>query len=296
MARQVCYSMLDLFVGYNHRTLDVTSRDLTIIQSPIGTMRLTHLPQGWTNTGVIFHEDITFILELEIPNVAWPFMDNCSIKGVETRYEMSNGGYKMIPDNNQVCRFVWEYLSNVHRILHHLRCTGTTVLAKKLFITVLEVMILGHKCNYQGHVLDDSKTARVHNWPEYKSIGDVRAFLGFAGYMRIWIKDYSTIARLLIELTCKGAMFIWQEKQQQAMRSLKSTITQSPALVSIDYAADHNVYLSVDSSVHGIGWILAQNSPNGHHCPSRFGSISWSKHESQYSQAKLELYGLFHAL
>jgi hypothetical protein len=29
---------------------------------------------------------------------------------------------------------------------------------------------------------------------------------------------------------------------------------------------------------------------------SRFGSIAWTEHESQYSQAKLELYGLFRAL
>jgi hypothetical protein len=46
MAGRACYSMLDLFVGYDHRTLDVASRDLTTIQSPIGAMRLTCLPQG----------------------------------------------------------------------------------------------------------------------------------------------------------------------------------------------------------------------------------------------------------
>jgi hypothetical protein len=81
MARRACYSMLDLFVRYDHCTLDVASRDLTTIQSPIGAVRLTCLPQGWTNTGAIFHKDVTFILQDKIPNVAWPFMDNCSIKG-----------------------------------------------------------------------------------------------------------------------------------------------------------------------------------------------------------------------
>jgi hypothetical protein len=73
--------MLDLFVRYDHCTLDVASRDLTTIQSPISAVRLTCLPQGWTNTGAIFHKDVTFILQDKIPNVAWPFMDNCSIKG-----------------------------------------------------------------------------------------------------------------------------------------------------------------------------------------------------------------------
>jgi hypothetical protein len=35
---------------------------------------------------------------------------------------------------------------------------------------------------------------------------------------------------------------------------------------------------------------------NKHQYPSRFGSIAWMERESQYSQAKLELYGLFRAL
>jgi hypothetical protein len=106
MAGWACYSMLDLFVGYDHRTLDIASRDLTTIQSPIGVVRLTCLPQGWTNARAIFHEDVMFILEPEIPHVAWPFMDDCSIKGPATRYETADGRYETIPANPLICRFV----------------------------------------------------------------------------------------------------------------------------------------------------------------------------------------------
>ena len=106
MAGRACYSMLDLFVGYDHRTLDVASRDLTTIQSPIGAVRLTCLPQGWTNAIAIFHEDVRFILEAEIPDIAWPFMDDCSIKGPASRYETPDGGYETIPDNDGIRRFI----------------------------------------------------------------------------------------------------------------------------------------------------------------------------------------------
>jgi len=114
--------------------------------------------------------------------------------------------------------------------------------------------------------------------------------------MRIWIKNFSAIARPLVDLTRKGAPFIWQEEHEQAMKSLKSAIVHSSALISIDYSTDRTVYLSVDSSVHGVGWILMQDCSNGHCCPSRFSSISWNECESRYSQAKLKLYGLFCAL
>ena len=80
------------------------------------------------------------------------------------------------------------------------------------------------------------------------------------------------------------------------MGLLKTAIVESSALISIDYATDHAVYLLVDSSVCGVGWILAQDSPSRHCCPARFGSIAWNKCKNQYSQAKLELYGLFRVL
>jgi len=114
--------------------------------------------------------------------------------------------------------------------------------------------------------------------------------------MQIWIKNYSSITHPLINLTCKGAPFVWQEEHEQSIQSLKDAIIQSSALITIDYTTDHAVYLSVDTSVCGIGWILAQDCSNSCHHPSCFGSISWNECESCYSQAKLELYGLFHVL
>ncbi len=80
------------------------------------------------------------------------------------------------------------------------------------------------------------------------------------------------------------------------METLKTAIIESRALISINYSTDRAVYLSVDSSVRGIGWILAQDCSDGRCRPLPFGSISWNERESRYSQAKLELYGLFRAL
>ncbi len=118
MAGCACYSMLDLFVGYDHCTLDIISRDLTTIQSPIGALCLTCLPQGWTNAVAIFHEDVTFILEPEIPHVTWPFVDDCSIKGPASRFETEDGGYETIPENSGIHTFIWQHLNDVHCILH----------------------------------------------------------------------------------------------------------------------------------------------------------------------------------
>lgn len=283
MAGRSCYTMLDLFVGYDHCTLDISSRDLTTVQSLIGTVRLTSLPMGWTNAVAIFHEDITFILELEIPHIAWPFVDDCSIKGPATRFETDVGDCETLLDNPGIRQFIWQHLHDIHHILHQLSHAGATVSAKKLFIAVPEVIILEHKCNYEGCVPDDSKIACVHNWPACKNLTDVHAFLCTTGFMRIWIKNYSALARPLVDLTCKGQAFLWTEEHDQAMQTLKDAIIHSPTLISINYTSDLTVYLGIDFSTHGVGWILSQDCSDGKRCPARFGSISWNERESRYS-------------
>ena len=75
--------------------------------------------------------------------------------------------------------------------------------------------------------------------------------------MRVWIKNYSALARPLINLARKGQPFTWTEEHDHAMQSLKDAIIHSPALISIDYSSDRPVYMGIDSSSRGVGWILS---------------------------------------
>jgi hypothetical protein len=81
------------------------------------------------------------------------------------------------------------------------------------------------------------------------------------------------------------------------MENIKDLVTRSPALRPLNYAA-HNwpIILAVDSSVTAVGYVLMQIRDDKRRYPNRFGSIAWTERESRYSQAKLELYGLFRAL
>jgi len=80
------------------------------------------------------------------------------------------------------------------------------------------------------------------------------------------------------------------------MENLKQAIISSPALIPIDYKSGRTVFLAIDSSYRGVGWILSQTCEDGQRRPSRFGSIGWNERESRYSQPKIELYGLFRTL
>jgi hypothetical protein len=105
--------------------------------------------------------------------------------------------------------------------------------------------------------------AKIESWPLYKIVTDVHAFLGTAGTMRIWIKDYSAIACPLVDLTWKNVKFAWEEWHDKAMVALKDAIASSPTLIPIDYASPCPVYLAINSSWHAVGWILSQDCKDG---------------------------------
>ncbi len=100
------------------------------------------------------------------------------------------------------------------------------------------------------------------------------------GTVQIWIKDYSKIARSLVDLVQKDFEFNWGEKQIEAFKTLKSKVSTSPALQSIDYTSHRPSYLSVDTSQKAVVFILSQEDEHGQRRPARYGSIPLNERES----------------
>jgi len=170
------------------------------------------------------------------------------------------------------------------------------VSVKKLFICIPKVLVVGQCCTYEGRIPDDSKIVKIKNWPPCTTHSEVHGFLGTAGTVHNWIKNYAFIARPLTNLTRNIVPFIWDDNAQMVMDTLKHAVINSPAIRPIDYHSPNPVILAVNSSHIACGWILLQIDNENCRRPSRFGSITWNDRESRYSQAKIELYGLLHAL
>jgi hypothetical protein len=137
---------------------------------------------------------------------------------------------------------------------------------------------------------------KIEDWPECKSVTKIRSFLGTCGVLRIFVKDYAKIVRQLVDLMRKDIEWEFAEEQREAMARIKDAIVKSPALRPIDYVCGRKVILAVDSLYIVVGFMLLQLGVDEKRYPAQFGSIPWNPRESRYSQAKLELYGLFCAL
>lgn len=170
---RACYSLFDLYVAFDQRSLDRRSRDLTTFQSPAGTLRATVVPMGYTNAVQVIHGDVTYILQDEIPHVTMPYVDDVPAKGPKTRYEREDGTYETLPGRPTIRRFVWEHLQDVNRIIHRIKKAGATFLGKKAFVCVPEAIIVGHRCTYVGREPDESKVAKIKAWPRCETVTQV---------------------------------------------------------------------------------------------------------------------------
>jgi len=134
------------------------------------------------------------------------------------------------------------------------------------------------------------------NWLVCKLLTEVQGFLETVGTIRIFIKNYATVAHPLVHLTRKNIEFTFGKEELVAMEKLKGLVKDSPAIRAINYASGREVVLAVDTSYIAVRYILSQIGIDGKQYPSRFGSLTLSERENRYSQAKLELFGLFRAL
>ena len=294
-----CYTVFDLFWGFDARKIHPISRDLTAFMTPLGLLQITSLPTGFTNSPAEFQKCMAMILHDEIPRKANIFIDDLPIKGPKSQYLNNEGKPEVLKENPGIRRFIWEHALDVHRIMHKVACAGATFAAAKAQICLPEVLIIGQKCNAQGHSPDTGKVDKILSWPPLTTPREVRCFLGLTGTIRIWIPNYSSVIRPLTELYRQNVEFIWDQRRQQAFEYLKELVAASTALRSIDYQSDDPIILSVDSSTEAAGFILSQELiENGRKVryPARYGSIPMGDSASNYSQPKLELFGLYRAL
>ena len=92
------------------------------------------------------------------------------------------------------------------------------------------------------------------NWEAPTSVGEIRSFLGLAGYYRRFIENFSKIAKPMAELFNKDTKFKWTEECVASFQELKICLVTSPVLILPDQRKDYEVYCG--ASCRGLGAVL----------------------------------------
>ena len=142
--------------------------------------------------------------------------------------------------------------------------------------------------------MDPVKLKAIQDWPVPKSIKDMQKFLGFCNFYRRFVKDYSTIARPLFDLTKKTTPWNWTEDCTHAFEKLRQTMITSPVLILPDHEKPFT--LITDASDYATGAILQQRDALGRAHPVAYYSKSLQPAERNYEIHDKELLAIIQAL
>ena len=112
------------------------------------------------------------------------------------------------------------HLDRLREVLDRFQMAGLKLKPSKCALFQPEVCYLGHVVSAQEVATDPDKIEAVRAWPTPKSVKDVQALLGLAGYYWQFIPDFATTANPLSNLTCKGTAWEWTSAHQLAFEAL----------------------------------------------------------------------------
>eukprot|EP00253_Pinus_taeda_P013839 PITA_13839 len=149
-----------------------------------------------------------------------------------------------------------EALENLEKVLIKCKETNLSLSHEKCFMMFTEGIVLGHHISGDGIKVDRSKVEVISKLPIPNCQKDVRSFLGFTGYYRRFIENFTKIASPLFKLLTKDCEFKWDPNCQSAFEALKTRISEAPILRGPNWKLPFHI--STDASYTTLGVVLGQ--------------------------------------
>lgn len=173
------FTVLDLKSGYYQITMSEEDKAKTAFATPLGFWEFNRMPQGVTNAPSTFQrlmEKCKCDLHLK---EALVFLDDIII----------------------FSDILEEHERRLLHVLGRLKEYGLKLSPEKCRFCQTFVKYLGHVVTERGVETDPAKIESLKSWPIPTNLKELRSFLGFAGYYRWFIKDYSSLVKPLNDLT-----------------------------------------------------------------------------------------------
>ena len=187
LSGSIIFRKNDLRSGYHQIRMKLGDEWKKAFKTKFGLYEWLVMPFGLTNAPSTFMRLMNEVLRAFIGKFVVVYFDDILIYTTSSEDHM-------------------DHLRAIFIILCDARLFGN--LTKCTFCTD-HVSFLGYVVTPQGIEVNESKIEAIKGWPIPQTITQVRSFLGLAGFYRRFVKDFSTIAAPLNELTKKGVAFQW---------------------------------------------------------------------------------------
>ena len=182
-----------------------------------------------------------------------------------------------------------EHLTHLAQVFDMLAANGIKAHPDKSIFAAEIIEFLGHDVSHYGLTPSEAKVLAIRNLPEPHNVPDLRRVLGFMGYYRGYVPNYSAISLPLTQLTCKDAPWQWRPGVEAAAYQLLKDALCNPdcALKRADLSKPF--LLHTDFCNHGLGAVLGQIDEHGQERIVACVSRSLNKYEKNYASYKGEM-------
>ena len=266
------FSTLDLQSGYWQVPMSPRSKPYTAFITSQGLFQFKRMPFGLSNAPATFQRLMNTALHGLLHIHCLIYLDDIIIFGKSRK----------------------EHDHNLHLVLSRLRSAGLKIKPSKCRLLCSKIKYLGHIISPAGVQPDGAKVARLESWPVPTSTKELHSFLGFAGYYRRFVQNYTAIARPLQLLIKQTTPFHWTTEHQKAFDTLRTSILTTSLLQYPDF--NKPFILDTDASIHALGAVLSQIDSHGRERPVAFASRATTKAEQNYHTTRLEMLGIVWAI
>ncbi|GBG65205.1 hypothetical protein CBR_g49997 [Chara braunii] len=285
-------SLIDLYSRYDQFPVYPPDRPVTAMHTSRGLIHMNVAPQGWTNAVAMVQRHVIRAMQTVSPHITQPYIDDLAVKGPKEKEEdeVMSG----------VRRFVWKHVQDIDQVLGLLEEHNLTVSGPKSKHCMREATISGFVCNEGGRRSDVKKTDKILEWPvPFRSITDVRSFLGTCGFWRSVVKDFATKTEHLRKLVRQDQEWVWGEDQEEAVGRMKGEFKEGGLVLGTpNYEAteERPFVIETDAGPTALGGVLIQADTEGKERLLRFESRTPNTTERNYSQFKKEALAVLHCL
>ncbi|GBG59611.1 hypothetical protein CBR_g49875 [Chara braunii] len=265
------FTKIDLKSGYHQIVVRPEDQHKTAFQTRYGLYEFVVMPFGLCNAPGTFQHVVNRIFHDYLDKFIVVYLDDILI----------------------FSRTVEEHAKHLKTMLGLLRQHQYKVSLDKCEFGRTKILYLGHEISADGLRPEDAKVASIRDWPRPQTVTEVRSFFGMTGYYRPFVKNYSTIASPLTDLTRLDTPWEWTEECEASFKKLKYALTHYEVLKLSD--PDKPFIVTTDASQHGIGAVLAQQEGPKLR-PIEYMSKKMPSQKLAKSTYEREFYALYRAL
>ena len=258
------YSTLDLTSEFWQVRMNAQDQEKTAFSTKFGTYEFTVMPFGLMNAPATFQR----LMDQVFYDVTWKFvlvyMDDIIIYS----------------------RTIDEHSYHLEQVFQLLMKAGLKLNPNKCDFFKRQILFLGHLVSGDGIKPNPVLVEKIKDCPPPKTKRQVRSFLGLASYYRRFIRNFSSIAKPLYDLTKQNRDFCWTEETQRSFNKLKECLT-SPPVIKHPSFTDPFV-LHTDASDFAVGAVLAQNDDHGKEHVIAYASRILNEAERHYTVTEKE--------